>query len=73
MGIKFEIPSNPPSWDPTHSLPSGYDSYSIQVDAAQIEVNPNNPAGEDDGLQKLTITVLRNGETVFTLVGYKVR
>jgi len=69
----YDIPSNPPSWDPSHSLPSGYDAYSIQVNAAQMEVNPNNPAGEDDGLQKITVTVLRNGETVFTLVGYKVR
>ena len=69
----YEIPSNPPSWDLAHSMPSGYDGYSIQVNAAQMEVNPDNPAGEDDGLQKITVTVLRNGETVFTLVGYKVR
>jgi hypothetical protein len=26
----------------------------------------------DDGIQKITVTVTRGGETVFTLVGYKV-
>ena len=69
----YDLPSNPPSWDPTHSLPSGYGGYSVQVNAAQMEVNPANPAGEDDGIQKITVTVTYNGETAFTLVGYKVK
>ncbi|MCX6010173.1 MAG: type II secretion system protein [Chloroflexi bacterium] len=27
----------------------------------------------DDGIQRITVTVTRNGETAFTLVGYKVK
>ena len=69
----YDLPSNPPYWDPTHSLPSGYSGYTVQVNAAQMEVNPANPAGEDDGIQKITVTVTYNGETAFTLVGYKVK
>ena len=69
----YEIPSSPPSWSPAHSMPDGYAQYAIQVSAEQMEVNPENPPGEDDGIQKITVTVLRNGEAVFTLVGYKVR
>jgi prepilin-type N-terminal cleavage/methylation domain-containing protein len=70
---QYQLPSSPPLWDP-HSLPSGYGGYSVQVDAAQMEVKLGNPAGEDDGIQKITVIVTYNGEQppAFTLVGYKV-
>ena len=61
----YQLPSSPPSWDPTHSLPDGYDGYSVQVDAV-----PNHAT--DDGIQQITVTITRNGETTYTLVGYKV-
>jgi len=48
-------------------IPSAY--------AIQIVAVPMNPRGDsemnDDGLQKITITITNNGETVFTLEGYK--
>src|SRR4030042_1566045 len=25
----YQLPSNPPSWDPTHSLPDGYGGYAV--------------------------------------------
>ena len=65
----YDLPSNPPSWDPTHSLPSGYGGYSVQVDAVLV---PGPGHTTTDGIQKITVTVTYNGETAFTLVGYKV-
>lgn len=48
-------------------IPAGYDIV--------ITAEPMNPRGDsihnDDSLQKITITVIRNGETTFTLEGYK--
>ena len=63
----YQLPSSPPAWDPTHSLPDGYDGYSIQVNASCL--TGHNP---DDGIQEITVTVTHDGETAFTLVGYKV-
>jgi len=41
----------------------------------QVEVQLMNPRGDtdvnDDGLQRIIITITRDGETVFTLEGYK--
>ncbi|MBC8274348.1 MAG: type II secretion system protein [Chloroflexi bacterium] len=50
-------------------IPDGYD---INISAVRLEVNPNNDPGDDDGLQQITVTVTHDGETAFTLVGYKV-
>ena len=64
----YELPSNPPSWAPTHSLPAGYSGYTVQVNAALVHIS-------DDGIQKITVIVTYNGEQppAFTLVGYKVK
>lgn len=43
---------------------SDYDGYSVNITA--VRVNPS-----DDYLQKITVTVARDGETVMTLEGYK--
>jgi prepilin-type N-terminal cleavage/methylation domain-containing protein len=65
--------SNPPSWDPTHSLPPGYDGYTVQVEAERL---PDHDP--DDGLQKITVTVSHivdsaGNKTVLTVSGYKVK
>jgi prepilin-type N-terminal cleavage/methylation domain-containing protein len=60
----YQLPSGHPSWDPTHSLPDGYDGYSVLVDAESVN-------GKDN-IQQITVDVRHNGETAFTLVGYKV-
>jgi type II secretory pathway pseudopilin PulG len=65
---EYQLPSSPPSWDPTHSLPNGYDGYSVQVNAAFVPGHVT-----DDGIQRITITVTYNGEPAFTLTGYKVK
>ena len=40
--------------------------YDVAIVAAPLH-------SPDDGIQKITVTVTRNGETAFTLVGYKVK
>ena len=64
----YQLPSNPPSWDPERSLPAGYDGYSVQVNADLV---PNHDS--DDGIQQITVTVRRNGDVVLTLEDYKVK
>ena len=63
----YQLPSSPPAWDPSHSLPGGYDGYSIDVAGSIV---PGHTF--DDGIQKITITVTHGGEPAFTLDGYKV-
>ena len=61
----YELPGNPPSWDLGHSLPDGYGGYSVHVQADLL-------AGHDpdDGIQKITIVVSREGDPLLTQVGY---
>lgn len=50
-------------------------SYSVEITA--VPINPNTgqplPSGEDDNIQKITITVNRNDEPVLTVEDYKVK
>lgn len=58
---------SPPEYATLEQIPAGYDIIT-QVDLM-------NPRGDtdtnDDGIQKITITVTRSEKTVFTLEGYK--
>jgi prepilin-type N-terminal cleavage/methylation domain-containing protein len=64
----YELPTTAPSWDPSHNaLPSGYDGYTANVTAAEI----------DTGIQKITIVVSHLGKEIIssgnsTLEDYKV-
>ena len=66
----YDDVNNPPIYDvdPSLPIPSG---YSISVSAERLD--PGEVEGGDDyGLQKIAVTVDRDGDTAFTLVGYKV-
>ncbi len=49
-------------------------SYSIALAATPIDPDTGEdlPSGEDDGIQKITVTVERNGNPIITVEGYKV-
>jgi hypothetical protein len=66
----YEIPGTPPTWDGSHTLPSGYSSYSVNV-TAETAISHS----IDDGLQKIIIRVYQdsNNNPVVTLEGYKAR
>jgi hypothetical protein len=51
-------------------LDQGYDIV-MPIQAERMDPNPNNDPNEDDGLQKITITVTHKGDTIYTLEGYK--
>ena len=61
----YQLPSTPPWWDASHTLPAGYDNYTVNVSAAPLP-------GPDDGIQKITVTVSYLGDMVLTLEDYKV-
>lgn len=66
----YELPSDPPSWDPSHTLPNGYSGYSLTVDASLIHPM-------DDGIQKITVSVYHSdtpdeSDLVLTTTAYKV-
>jgi len=57
----------PIEYDKLDDIPPGYD--------IEITVEPLNPrgdvAGNDDGLQRITVTIKRNDKSLLTLEGYK--
>jgi len=65
-------PAEPPEWwDPAHTLPDGYDSYSVTVSAVSLDPD-NDGTSDDDGLLLITVTVKHlAGKTVIILEGYK--
>ena len=63
----YELPSNPPAWDPTRVIPDGYDGYDIASNGACLPGHD-----PDDGIQRISVTVNHNGDIVLTLVDYKV-
>jgi type II secretory pathway pseudopilin PulG len=66
----YDDDNNPPTYEAAKltDIPVG---YTINIAAERLEANPNNDPAEDDGLQKITITITRGEKTVFTLEGYK--
>ncbi|MCK4369080.1 MAG: type II secretion system protein [Dehalococcoidales bacterium] len=69
----YELPSNPPSWDTTHALPAGYDGYSLTVDGNLFDADGDDDVDPDDeGIQKIIVTVKHHDKEVITLENYKV-
>ncbi len=64
----YQLPSNPPQWEPGRTLPEGYSGYSVEVTASFVP--GHNP---DDGIQKITVIVKQGGTPALTLVGYNVK
>lgn len=66
--LAYDDTNNPPEYeiDPTLVIPAG---YSLQVNTERIDVDPGS-AG-DDGLQKITVVVSRDGNMLFTVISYK--
>lgn len=66
----YDDVNNPPLYgiDPNLLIPEG---YGVSVTAEHLDPD-NDGTDDDDGLQKITVTITRNGETIFTLESYKV-
>jgi len=78
----YELPSGtsptgqfPEWWDPTHTLPEGYVNYTALVAAEWLDPREDGD-DNDDGLQRITITVTflqgtEEEKEVIVLEGYK--
>lgn len=61
---EYEVPGTPPSWDLAHnSLPSGYDDYSVIVNADTI-------SGCDADIQKVSAIINYKGNQVLQIDTY---
>jgi prepilin-type N-terminal cleavage/methylation domain-containing protein len=66
----YDSINNPPVYSLVSNIPAG---YSIPAPLA-IRLDPkNNGINNDDGLQKINITVLHGTKTIFTMEDYKVK
>lgn len=64
----YDKTNNPPVYSVVSNLPTG---YSITQTVARLNPRGDSTAN-DDGLQKITVTVKHNEKIVFTLVDFKV-
>ena len=66
---EYDATGVPPDYLPAKltDIPTGYD---IDINAERMDPQ-NNGTDNDDGLQKVIVTITRGGETVFILEGYK--
>jgi prepilin-type N-terminal cleavage/methylation domain-containing protein len=60
---------DPPQY-PLIDIPDGYIGYSIEVDAVRLDPEEDG-TDDDDGIQKITVTVSRNDKMLVTLENYK--
>jgi prepilin-type N-terminal cleavage/methylation domain-containing protein len=67
--LSYDDVNNPPVYevDPGLSIPSG---YNMVVTALRLDPEEDGTA-DDDGIQQITVTITRNGETASSMVGYK--
>ena len=72
-GFSYNLPGTPPSWDGNHTaLPDQYANYSLNVTGIPIDAESHAPlaAGENQGMQLITIKVYHHGELILTTSTY---
>jgi prepilin-type N-terminal cleavage/methylation domain-containing protein len=65
-------PADPPTWwdeDNPHTLPEGYNGYTVDVSAVPLHVIGGYPV--DDGIQKIIVVITHQDKEIFTLEGYR--
>lgn len=60
--FEYELPDNPPTGELSHTLPPGYETYTVHVVSAPLR----------DGVQTITVTVSRDGRVIYSIQDYKV-
>ena len=68
---EYDETNDPPDYDAAKlaDIPTTYD-----ISIAAVRLDPKEDGtGNDDGLQEITVTVTRDGETAFIMIGYKVK
>jgi prepilin-type N-terminal cleavage/methylation domain-containing protein len=67
---EYDATNIPPDYQ-TAKLTDIPDGYDTNISAVRLDPDEDG-FDDDDGLQEITVTVTHDGETAFTLVGYKV-
>ena len=69
---EYDYTNDPPDYmvDPNLAIPAGY-SIPDPVTAERLDPDEDG-LDDDDGIQKITVTIIHNGDTVLTLENYKV-
>jgi type II secretory pathway pseudopilin PulG len=70
-GFSYQLPSGYPPWDPEHTLPSGFDNYSLVVTGVPVDPETHQTQEADEGIQKVTVEVYQQGQLVLTTSDYK--
>jgi len=68
---QYDDTNNPPYYEDAKltDIPDGYD---INIAAVRLDPKEDTTAN-DDGLQEITVTVTRDAEATYTLIGHKVK
>jgi Tfp pilus assembly protein PilV len=64
----YDAVDEPAQYSRVTDIPAG---YNVIITATRLDPK-NDGSGNDDGLQQITVTVMHDGETAFTLIDYKV-
>jgi type II secretory pathway pseudopilin PulG len=72
-GFTYALPSGHPVWDGSHTLPSGYNNYSLVVAGVPIDPDTHQTQQTDEGIQKVTVKVYQQVKLVLTTSGYKIK
>lgn len=72
-GFYYRLPGSPPTWDPTHSLPSHFVGYSLLASGVRMDPNTGGQTQTDTGILNVCVTVFREGQQVLSICDYKVR
>ncbi len=65
----YDNVNDPPEYSPDlGAVPDGYD---IDIEAVRLDPEGDGTEDDDDGIQKITVTVSRDGEVKVTLEDYK--
>ncbi|MBA7712416.1 hypothetical protein ES703_121390 [subsurface metagenome] len=67
---EYDSTNNPPQYELLDYIPDGY-SISVPM-AERLDADGDGYLDEDEGIQKIAITVRHNGKEVLTLEDYKV-
>ncbi|MBN2186868.1 MAG: prepilin-type N-terminal cleavage/methylation domain-containing protein [Dehalococcoidia bacterium] len=69
----YELPDDPPEWDPSRALDEHYAGYTIDVSGVPIDPDSHEvlPSG-DKGMLEMTVEVYHQGHLVLTTSTYKV-
>lgn len=75
LGFSYQVPGSAPPWDTGRTtLDDTYAGYSVDVTGTPIDASTHDtlPAGIDQGMQRITVQILRGGDLLLETHSIKV-